>query len=224
VIRSPRGASGGILLIALLGAMPARALEARVDDVVQRGADLWMEGAVVDMFSSGLRAGLARGMPATVALHVELWRRRGAWFDRLENAWDRELRVRYDVWSDQWRLERPPEAPIVTAHLDSVEAEVARPFSLRLAPVSSLRSDTRYYVSFSVTVKPLTVEDAREIEGWLSGEVESKRRAGLGAITAVPISIFDAVRNFVGLGDHTTRAQSPDFTPEDLAARRAPRE
>jgi hypothetical protein len=62
-----------------------------------------------------------------------------------------------------------------------------------------------------VALKPLTVEDIAEGEGWLSGEVEEKRGAGLGILTAIPRTVFDAVRNFAGLGDERARAISDDF-------------
>jgi hypothetical protein len=158
-------------------------------------------------------------MPATLTLHVELWRRRAAWFDRLEGAWEAQARVRYDIWSDTYQLERGRLPGFATASLDSLEAELERPIALRLASLATLRPGDRYYVACIATLKPLTVEDAREIEGWLSGEVQSKRRAGLGAITGLPLAVFDAVRNVVGLGDESGRAQSADFL---LAERETP--
>ena len=54
------------------------------------------------------------------------------------------------------------------------------------------------------------------MEGWLSGEVETKRRAGFGVITELPRSLFDAVRNFAGFGDRRARASSDEFELRDL--------
>jgi hypothetical protein len=71
-------------------------------------------------------------------------------------------------------------------------------------------------VVLSATVKPLSVEDVAEVEGWLSGEVRDQRGSGLGAITALPRSLFDAARNFAGLGDTRARAVSIEFTPGSL--------
>ena len=44
-----------------------------------------------------------------------------------------------------------------------------------------------------------------------------KRRSPLGVLTAVPRSLFDAVRNFAGLGDQKARAISDDFRLQELA-------
>ena len=82
---------------------------------------------------------------------------------------------------------------------------------LPLARTATLDPRGRYFVAVSATIKPLSVEDLREGEGWLSGEVESNRREGFGVLTALPRSVFDAVRNFAGFGDDRARAVSEDF-------------
>jgi hypothetical protein len=88
--------------------------------------------------------------------------------------------------------------------------------TLPVARLEGLQEQHRYYVVVSATLRPLTVEDVQEVEGWLGGEVEEKRHSGFGVITALPRSVFDAVRNFAGFGDQKARAISPDFTLEEL--------
>src|SRR5438093_7301958 len=97
---------------------------------------------------------------------------------------------------------------------------LSRPLSLPAGRVGLLEPRARYYVVVSVTLKPLSVEDIEEGEGWLSGEVENKRRAGLGILTAIPRSLFDAARNFAGFGDERARAITDDFELETLTLRR----
>ena len=58
--------------------------------------------------------------------------------------------------------------------------------------VGPLLADPSYYVVVSATLKPLSVEDAAEVEGWLSGEVEGGREAPFGLLTGLPHSLFDA--------------------------------
>ena len=88
---------------------------------------------------------------------------------------------------------------------------LSRPVALRVGRVGALDPGARYYVVVVATLKPLSVEDVEEIEGWLSGEVEHKHGAGFGVITDLPRSVFDAVRNFTGFGDQKARAISADF-------------
>jgi hypothetical protein len=101
-----------------------------------------------------------------------------------------------------------------------VRLVLSRPVALPLAPLQSLPQSSRYYVVVSVTLKPLSVEDVEEGEGWLSGEVADRRRAGVGLITAIPRSLFDAVRNFAGLGDQRARAITDEFELGSLEANR----
>jgi hypothetical protein len=88
--------------------------------------------------------------------------------------------------------------------------------ALPVGKLPGLQAGPRYYVVVSATIRPLTVEDFQEVEGWLGGEVEEQRHSGFGVVTALPRSVFDAVRNFAGFGDQKARAITPDFTLESL--------
>ena len=155
-------------------------------------------------------------MPATFQFHAELWRHRTAWFDRLESSFDAAVKIRYEVWSKLYRVEQKGRAPIGAASLDSVATLLSRPLGLPVARIAPLKPGARYYVAVSVTLKPLTVEDIEEGEGWLSGEVETKRGSGLRLVTAIPRAVFDAMRNLAGFGDVRARAASDDFEVEEF--------
>ncbi len=210
-----------LLLVALaMSAGSAAALDVEVAGTHERGGYVWADVRLDEPFSPRVEESLSRGMPATLGLHAELWRRRSAWFDRLVNSFDAELRIRFDVWSRSYRLERRGVPPTNFASLDSLAAALARPVELRVGRVGQLDYGARYYVAVVATLKPLNVEDVEEMEGWLSGEVEKKR--GFGIITELPRSVFDAVRNFAGFGDQKARAMSPDFELRTLFSDAAP--
>ena len=187
------------------------ALDVSVGRPREHDGYLWVDLQLDDLFPPRVEQSLARGMPATLLLHVELWRRRNGWFDRLESTFESPLKIRYEVWSERYRVERVDAAGMALGSLDSVRSVLLRPLSLPVRRVAQLDPEARYYVAVSVTLKPLSVEDLEEGEGWLSGEVESKRRSGLGVITGLPRSVFDAVRNFAGFGDQNARALSEEF-------------
>jgi len=203
-----------LLLLALAPA--ARALEITAQPPRERGGYVWVEVRLGDLFAPRVEGSLARGMPATLTLHAELWRRRVGWFDRLENAFDAELRLRYDFRSAAYRIERTGAQPLVVPGLDSVRTLLSRPLALPVGRVGPLLADLSYYVVVSATLKPLSVEDAAEVEGWLSGEVEGGREAPFGLLTGLPHSLFDAARNFAGFGDEHARAITDDFELQDL--------
>jgi uncharacterized protein DUF4390 len=217
--RSPRLAALCVAALLVLAGSPARAFELALGEPRPRDGWLWVDVTVTDPFEPRVEQSLTRGMPATLDLHAELWRRRTAWFHRLDGSFDAAIRIRYEVANESFRLERAGDAPMTVGSLDSLRAVLSRPIALPLGKLTDLRAGRRYYVVVSATLRPLTVEDIQEVEGWLSGEVEEQRRSGFGVITALPRSVFDAVRNFAGFGDEKARAISPDFDLEapDLA-------
>jgi uncharacterized protein DUF4390 len=200
----------------LLFAGPSGALELSLSPPRERGGYLYADAGVRDPFGERIAESLQRGMPATLELRAELWRRRGGWFDRLESGFEARVRIQYEAWDDRYRIERTGAAPIWVEGYDSVTTVLSRPWALPVGRIGDLKPGVRYYVVVNAVLKPLSVEDVEEVEGWLSGEVRTQRGAGLGVITELPRSLFDAVRNFAGFGDRRTRAFSRDFTLENL--------
>lgn len=208
----PRAPAGALLAaLALLAAPVADALEIEVLATREQGGQLWADVRLAKPFAPRVAESLSRGMPATLRLQSDVWRRRRGWFDRLESSFEAEMRIRYDVWSRNYLLERRGTPAMSVSSLDSVEVALSRPIALRVGRMDALDERGRYYVVVTATLKPLSIEDVEEIEGWLSGEVRTSAGKGFGVITELPRSVFDAVRNFVGFGDQKARAISADF-------------
>jgi hypothetical protein len=210
-------ARASLVLLLLLARVPAAgALELTAQPPRERSGYVWVDVRLGELFEPRVEGSLARGMPATLTLHTELWRRRGGWFDDPEGVFDAEIRLRYDFRNAAYLLERTGFPPLIVPGLDSVHTVLLRPLSLPVGRVGRLLAGQRYYVVVSATLKPLTVEDAAEIEGWLSGEVKGGRKEPFGLLTGLPRSLFDAARNFAGFGDEHARATTEEFALEDL--------
>jgi Domain of unknown function (DUF4390) len=204
--------------VALLAAVPSWAVDfASVDPSRDAAGRLGVTFRLDDPLGDRVQQSLERGMPATLELHAELWRKRTGWFDRVERSIDATVRLRHDVWAQSWRLERAGSPSWSVGTVDSLEIALTRPIAMTFPDSGRLPASATYFVVLSVTVKPISVEDAEEVEGWLSGEVRSPRGGGFGALTALPRALFDAVRNIAGLGDSRARAVSVEFSPADLA-------
>ena len=201
---------------AWLWATHALALEVRLSTARERGGYIYVAATVSEPFSERIGESLQRGMPATLELRTELWRRRNGWFDRLESGYQAQMRIQYEAWNEQFRIEGPRGQTFRVNTLDSAASTVSRPWAVPVGRVGGLVPSARYYVVVHAVLKPLSVEDVAEVEGWLSGEVKTQRGAGLGVITELPRSLFDAVRNFAGFGDQRTRSVSDEFGLRDL--------
>ncbi len=200
----------------MLGPAALPALEIAIDPPRERDGLVMVAARPADVFAPRIAESLARGMPATLQLHAELWRQRRGWFDRLEHSVDASVRIRYEVWSDTYLVERIGADPIAVGSVDSVATVLERPWLLAVGRVGQLQPKARYYVVLSATLRPLTVEDLAEVEGWLSGEVGSRHHTGFGVVTEIPRTLFDTVRNVAGLGDQRARSVSVEFGLRDL--------
>jgi hypothetical protein len=214
--RALRRAALPCLIATLALAARAQAIDLALGDPRERSGQVWVDARLANLFEGPVAQSLSRGMPATLQLHAELWRKRTAWFDRLESSFDASVRIRYEVWNEAYRIERSGGPARVLSSLDSVRVFLERPIELPACRLDRLDEDARYYVAVTVTLAPLSVEDVQEVEGWLSGEVESKRHAGFGVFTELPQSLYDAVRNFAGFGDRHARARTPLFAVDSL--------
>jgi len=209
-----RAALAAVALVAFAAA-PAGAFEVGVAPPHLDDGFVWADLQLDDLFDGRAAESLERGMPATLQLRAELWRKRTAWFDRVERTFEGSIRIRYEVWRKTYRIDRADAAPRLYGSLDSVRTALTRSITLPVARRDQI-GDGRYYVVVTATLRPLSVEDVEEVEGWLSGEVQSGRRSSFGFITALPRAVFDAVRNLSGLGDEQARAASPEFTLRKL--------
>ncbi len=205
------------LVLALLLPLPVHAFQiTAIRPARDANGQLWVELRIEEPIEPRVASSLGRGMPATLTLHAELWRRRNGWFDRMERAVEATFRMRYDVWGDHWRLDRPGAPPLTVKTLDSLQAALERTLVLPVASLARIGPEVPCYVVVSASLRPLNIEDVEEVEGWLSGEVRDKKRSGFGVLTALPRSLFDAARNFAGFGDDRSRLISADFTPANL--------
>ena len=215
-LSAPRAFRSAVALALLLATVsPAAAFEVLFDGTRRLQDHLWADIRITDALPARVEESLGRGMPATLQIHSELWRKRTAWFDRLEDSFDAELRVRYDVWSKEYRIERRGLRPETFDAFEALEAALMRPMAIKVGRLPRLQPGGRYYVVVTATLRPLDVEDAEQVEGWLSGEVDTNRRSGFGVITELPRSLFDAVRNLAGFGDVRARAFSAEIAIED---------
>jgi hypothetical protein len=113
-------------------------------------------------------------------------------------------------------MQRDAGPRITLPDIDEVEFELARPTRVRLVPVTSVAPVVGHYVIARVEVKPLSVEDIEEVEGWLSGEAKRAGKPGPGSIARLPSYMMGVLANLSGLGDEVARFRGGTFTREDL--------
>ena len=214
-VRCGRGACFGVLaaVVALaLWPAAARALGVRVSPPFERDGRVHVTTALVDPFDSRVAQSLQSGMPITLSVRAELWRRRSGWFDRQESSFGAVLRIGYETLHDRYRVERTGALTEYFGTLDSLARFVTRPWSIPLALSTRVRGSASYYATVQAILRPLTLEDAAEVEGWLAGSDSDRPTAGFGLLAGLPRALFEAARGMAGFGDRQARAVSEDYS------------
>lgn len=213
---SLRGFSFALLsvVLCLLPGRRAQAVELADVRMGERQGYVTVSLRMTNVLSDRIRGTLERGMPATVLVHLDLWRHRGGWFDELKANQSVVLRFYRDAWSDEYRLARQLEPEMSLPDLAAVERELSRPLRVSVTRVANLDPDKRYYAIVEVTVKPLTVQELEEVEEWLSGEAKRAGRPGPASIAKLPRYLVGVLANLSGLGDERTSYRTETF---DLA-------
>jgi hypothetical protein len=98
----------------------------------------------------------------------------------------------------------------------SLDAALERlsPRVLEVHPRAELEDGSTYYVAVEMAVQPLTVEEFRELDGWISGRIhgEGAEREGGGVSGA----FFGFLIDLAGFGDKILEAETPGFRPAAL--------
>jgi hypothetical protein len=218
------------LLAAALAAMSAAPALADdqlvVDDLgVHRGMV-----AVVARLHSGFdprtRTSIQSGLPITVRYTVELWRKRRLWFDKQIDSRVRRFRVGYDPGEKLYSLvgeggrNRAETFTTLDAALERLSPRV-----LEVHPLDELNPAQSYFVTLEMAIQPLTLEEFRELDGWISGRLRGDSPAdslpdegGQGVSAAV----FDFLMDMAGFGDEVHEAETPPFRPALLEELRIP--
>jgi len=221
------------LLAAVVSPIPVRA----ADDgalvirslTVERG---WVTAhlALADAFDADMRASLASGLPTTVRFTTELWQQRSHWFDRQVSSRVASYRIRWDPGERVFTLTYPgPPRTDAYEELDPLLAELSTR-AIRVHPRGDLEDRHRYFVTAEAAIRPLTLEEFRELDGWIGGRIRGRGDADgddsegvLGPPTeeearggGVAQTFFGLLVDLAGFGDVIHRDRTAPFRPGDL--------
>lgn len=202
------------LAMVLLGALASAG-------VAHAGVDvrIWAEDGTVyvdalarGLFTEELDEALRSGLPARVEVELVAYERRSALFDRSVREASWEVRVVFDLLDERYRvLGEDGERLLDAAGLSEVEEFVTAVEEWPLCLVSDLETERPHYLGVEFRIEPLSIDEVRDLERWLRGNVRDGRR-----LRDVPGQIVGILRNRLGLGGHSERGRSAEFVPARL--------
>lgn len=208
-------------LLGLVG--PARSSELLVERLGVSQGQLCAQVLLVDLFEARTRNAVASGLPITVRFSTELWRDRSRWFDQNVDARVENFRVRWNPRERTYALAHPGPGHRIDEYerLDDLVADLSHRI-LAVHPRWALDERSRYFVSVEVAVRPLTLEEFRELDGWVGGQIRGgdepsdvPEEGGSGE--GISGAVLGFLLDLSGFGDIILRGRTPDFRPAEIA-------
>jgi hypothetical protein len=179
----------------------------RVERLGQSGGFLTATFTAANLFSPRIVETLSRGLPATLGYEIQLWKKRGVWFDKLVAVNRLSYRVVYDPWEDGFRIVTKEGSSQAVFDLEHIEQSLCFRVTGRVADLAFVEPQAFYYVVIRAALRPLSAEDVSDVETWLNDGVENDG----GGIRAVPRYLFDVIVGLSGLGDQAASGRSGLF-------------
>jgi len=212
-----------LILAALIPAASRAADPLALEDLGVRQGMVTATVRLTEGFDAETRTSVERGLPITVRYTVELWRKRRLWFDKQLDSRVRSFRVRYDPGERLFAVSGADRYR-VRETFQSLDAALERlsPRILDVYPRAALEEGSTYYVTVEMAIQPLTVEEFRELDGWISGRIrgedgsddEDDLSEGDGG--GVSGALFGFLIDLAGFGDKILETETPGFKPSSL--------
>jgi hypothetical protein len=216
----------GILAIvaALLAAPPVFGAEdtLRLDRLGVESGRVAVVARLSEGFDAETRRSIDDGLPITIRYTTELWRKRRLWFDKQVDSRVRTFRVRYDPGERLYSV--TGSGPRRRETFRSLDAALDRlsPRTLDVSPRWELEDKHQYYVAVELAIRPLTLEEFRELDGWISGRIlgdggedgeSAPSENGEGGLSG---AVFGFLLDLAGFGDKIHTAQTDPFRVASL--------
>jgi hypothetical protein len=209
----------GALLLAWC--TPLYALVVEDATVKVSGSYLVVDVSIDSLFSDEVAERLRKGMPATLVITVDLWRDRSKWFDHMVATRTATYRMRYDIWSDRYEIQRDEGDVRIISNLDSLSLYLERPQRIAVTDGMSLNPEHKYYAALSAYLRPLTLEDIEDVEKYLGRS--TRGGPSLGSVVRLPDALMGFLFAVSGFEDEVATHRTGVFrVPESVRWRGRP--
>ena len=173
---------------------------------------LYVDARVTGVFDDELDRALRSGLPARATVELVLWEQRSGLWD-LEAARDQwQVSVLFDIVEESYSVfDEAGRLMLETVDLAEVEEFVAGVELWPLCDLEEIDADRSHYLGLRFTIEPLSVDEVRDLERWLRGNVRER-----GRLRNVPGQLIGVLRSQFGLGGQSDRGRSVEFRPSRL--------
>jgi hypothetical protein len=172
---------------------------------------------IADSLPSELIGFINKGVPVLFEYRLELWRDRSGWFDKLLDAAETSLKVRFDPWEKEYSVIQNSGNLVIENTLRSQRE--ALELLTSIGPETLAIDDTSgiFYLVGRLNIKTMSFSNYKEVESWLKGGVSDAKKPDLDeAPSKLGEFVFDMALRISGLRNISREVKSPRFKLNDL--------
>ncbi len=172
---------------------------------------------ITDSLPSDLIGYINKGVPIHFEYRLELWRERSGWFDKLIDATDISIKVRYDTWEKRYSVVQSTPDLIIENSLES-EREALELLTTTGPDTLFLDDPTGvFYLVGRLSIKTMSFSNYKEVEAWLKGGVSNAEKPELEeAPSKIGEFVFNVAMRVSGLKNISREIRSPSFMLREL--------
>jgi len=148
---------------------------------------------------------------------------RSHWFDENVDARVENFRVRWDPRNRTYALLHPGPGGQLDEYerLDDLVADLSHRV-VSVHPRWALDDRSRYFVALEIAVRPLTLEEFRELDGWVGGQIRGGDEpidapSGEDSGEGISGAVLGFLLDLSGFGDIILHQRTPTFRPPEIA-------
>jgi len=210
-MRGRRGSLTLLLLATLALASPAWGKLAVEVSAPAPGDTLTASFRLSGVIDEGDMSALGEGVPATLTLVIDLWRKKSSWWDKVEASRTRIATFQKNLLTETYRVRMDDGTEATLPDRGALADYLEQERELVLGPGHLFPRGKSYYVTVKAVIRPITLEDLERVDAWLSGEVTEGR--GGGGVMGFPKAMLGLVVDLSGLGDRSAVGRSALFVP-----------
>ena len=149
--------------------------------LIQNGVlkgNLVMQFKVDELFNEKVIKFLNRGFTIRLDYNVELWKKRGYWFDSLNNQQNISYEIFFDVLEKRFLCRKIKQNNTIESRTEKqlnklIQWLTEQDSLLIIAPLEELELSSQYYYNIEIIIATLTADNIKDLQRWM-GEFDKK--------------------------------------------------
>lgn len=188
--------------------------------LVQNGilkGNLAVQFKVDDLFNEKVIKFLNRGFTIRLDYNIELWRKRGYWFDSLTNQLIISYEILFDVLEKRFLCRKIEQNNNIESRTEKqlnklIQWLTEQNSLLIIAPLEELAPGSQYYYNIEIIIATLTADNIKDLQRWM-GEFDKKGEQP----SSFAKTSFKVVADFLSSRNHKRISlRSEIFSPYSL--------